>query len=191
MHKWLAPSSIHFLQMDRQLFVETDDSVVVELSHKLSADQLSAKVPKMQVSEKDGQMFALNNSSLQLMLEMEKQGKLGDGLIEVEVVPLSKVPTNIQMGMTANKHIDFINTLHLDNNCVHPIRDNHNFEPESSKPVPKKKGYYKLGLELVKTAPIKPDTGAQTVTTSDASMVRSPHTSDEDSDHDLEDVDEE
>ncbi|XP_054160802.1 uncharacterized protein LOC128958870 [Oppia nitens] len=116
MNKWLAPSSIHFLQMDSQILNDTNsitDSVVNELSQQLAAQELLStagnrvsKVPKMQVSEKDGQLFALNNSSLKLMLQLEKQGKLGDGLIPVEVVPLSKVPVNIQMAMigTSDEH---------------------------------------------------------------------------------------
>lgn len=102
MHKWLAPSSIHFLQMHRQLIEcddATDDKAVTEISRKLAAEELAIKVPKMQVSEKDGQMFALNNSSLQLMRHLERQGKLTQGQIQVEVVPLSKVPANIQMAM--------------------------------------------------------------------------------------------
>ena len=108
MTKWLAPSSIHFLQMHRQLTAGSDESLVIELSHKLGTDELPMKVPKMQVSEKDGQMFALNNSLLALMRQLEKQGKLNQGLIQVEVVPLSKVPANIQRGMTADNDIGLI-----------------------------------------------------------------------------------
>ena len=88
--------------MHRQLIVgddDTDDHAVTELSRKLAAEELAIKVPKMQVSEKDGHMFALNNSSLQLMRHLERQGKLKQGKIQVEVVPLSKVPLNMQMAM--------------------------------------------------------------------------------------------
>lgn len=103
MFKWLSPSSIYFLKVHKQLIVdeEKDDNPVNELSRKLAAEELTIKVPKMQVSEKDGKMFALNNSTLQLLRQLEKQGKLQNGLIQVEVVPLTKVPANIQMGMTA------------------------------------------------------------------------------------------
>lgn len=110
MHKWLAPSSIHFLKMHREIIVESDESLVIELSNKLS-NELPMKVPKMQVTEKDGATFALNNTSLQLMRQLEKEGKLRQ--IQVEIVPLSKVPFNIQQGMIADN----------DNGLSHVLKD--------------------------------------------------------------------
>lgn len=48
---------------------------------------------KLQVTEKDGLFIALDNNSLKMMRQMEKMGHCSE--VEVEVVPLSKVPPNI------------------------------------------------------------------------------------------------
>ncbi|CAG2164810.1 unnamed protein product [Oppiella nova] len=201
MHKWLAPSSIHFLQMDRQLFVDTDDTLVIELSQKLAADEWSAKVPKMQVSERDGHWFALNNSSLQLMLQLQKQGKLLDGLIEVEVVPLTKVPTNIQRAMIANTDTNAdtsaLNGQHSTAYTPHsiPDTDTHSIAQSSSRRLGKKKGYHKLAVDSIKgtaTPKHKVSDGMTTTEVNTSSIIPTHTTSDdeEDSEHDLDDEDE-
>ena len=109
----LAPSSIHFLKTPANInpvvnvvndvLVETDESVVIELSKKLT-DKNELKVIKMQVTEKDGSWFALNNTSLHVMRQLEKQGKIKQ--IQVEIVPLSKVPRDVQLGMVVDDDID-------------------------------------------------------------------------------------
>ena len=48
---------------------------------------------KLQVTEKDGSFIALDNNSLKLMRQLERLGHCTE--VEVEIVPLSKVPPNI------------------------------------------------------------------------------------------------
>ena len=48
---------------------------------------------KLQVTEKDGSFIALDNNSLKLMQKLERLGHCTE--VEVEIVPLSKVPPNI------------------------------------------------------------------------------------------------
>lgn len=82
----LAPSDIHFVRDCPCPNFSGGSQVVIPV-----------EIPKMQVVSKDGAWFALNSSSLHVLRELEKQGKCVR--IEVDVVPLSKVPPRVQKGM--------------------------------------------------------------------------------------------
>ncbi|XP_023235277.1 uncharacterized protein LOC111634674 isoform X3 [Centruroides sculpturatus] len=110
----LAPSSIHFIKDSTNGVLTPDQTVVADLSNKFEGNQ--DKLPKIQVAQKDGSWFALNNSCLHVFRELEKQGKCLQ--IRVEVVPLSKVPYSVQEGMVVEKD-DSKSTLNghnVDNN---------------------------------------------------------------------------
>ncbi|XP_054717676.1 uncharacterized protein LOC129227058 [Uloborus diversus] len=87
----LAPSDIHFLQDATSGLEDT----MADLCSKFL--QGHERIPKVQVAEKNGFWFALNNSYLHIIRDLEKQGKCAK--IRVEVVPLTKVPKTLQKGM--------------------------------------------------------------------------------------------
>ncbi|CAN8002528.1 unnamed protein product, partial [Ixodes hexagonus] len=91
----LAPSEIHFLHDSASSYILTPD-VIDDVGHQL-LQQNNDRVPRIQVVEKDGSWFALNDSYLRVYRELEKQGRCPK--IRVEVVALSKVPQNVQKGM--------------------------------------------------------------------------------------------
>lgn len=117
--QWLAPSSIHFLRIQGTRGADPDyrwnsDSngaygsgkhrarnglvKVTSPSCEDGAAHPCSMVPlylpkKLQVTEKNGTFVALDNNSLQLMRHLEKLGHCTE--VEVEIVPLSKVPPNI------------------------------------------------------------------------------------------------
>lgn len=134
----LAPSSIHFIKDSTNGVLTPDQTVVADLSNKFEGNQ--DKLPKIQVAQKDGSWFALNNSCLHVFRELEKQGKCLQ--IRVEVVPLSKVPYSVQEGMVAEKD-DSKSTLNGHN------VDNNWEEWESGGGRITKRGYHKLRAEPV------------------------------------------
>lgn len=105
--QWLPPSSIHYLHIlgqedsDDCYWYCSDNSAYANcnsLSKIQSTDCSVLSSPlclpkKLQVTEKDGTFIALDNNSLQLMRHLEKLGHCTE--VEVEIVPLSKVPPNI------------------------------------------------------------------------------------------------
>lgn len=93
MNTILTPSKINFLKESKDNpLVEPNQEVIDDLSKKFKDS-----IPKIQVSKKDGEWFALNNTLLHLIRELEKQGKCS--AIQVEIVPLTKVPESVQKGM--------------------------------------------------------------------------------------------
>ncbi|XP_077489789.1 uncharacterized protein LOC144100802 isoform X2 [Amblyomma americanum] len=92
----LAPSEIHFLHDDSAGSCIVSPDVVDELGQRLEENR--ERVPKIQVVEKDGSWFALNDSYLRVYRELEKQGRCPR--VNVTVVSLSKVPQDLQKGMT-------------------------------------------------------------------------------------------
>lgn len=91
----LAPSEIHFI---RDYSIHKPDE---HLLNYFRNSLLSLKdLPKIQVVERNGAWFALNNSYLHVFLELEKQGKCTR--IPVDVVPLSRVPKTVQETMVIN-----------------------------------------------------------------------------------------
>lgn len=91
----LAPSDIHFLQDTNNGLLTPDEGTMADLSCRFL--QGHERIPKVQVTEKNGFWFALNNSYLHIIKDLEKQGKCAK--IRVEVVPLSRVPETLQKGM--------------------------------------------------------------------------------------------
>ena len=71
---------------------------MADLSNRFLQGQ--ERIPKVQVAEKNGFWFALNNSYLHIIKDLEKQGKCAK--IRVEVVPLSRVPETLQKGMVVD-----------------------------------------------------------------------------------------
>ncbi|KAH6942667.1 hypothetical protein HPB50_009203 [Hyalomma asiaticum] len=90
----LAPSEIHFLHDAGSCVLSPD--VVDELGQRLEENR--GRVPRIQVVEKDGSWFALNDSYLRVYRELERQGRCPR--VNVTVVSLSKVPQDLQKGMT-------------------------------------------------------------------------------------------
>lgn len=90
----LAPSEIHFLHNSASSYILTPD-VIDDVGHRLTENR--ERVPRIQVVEKDGVWFALNDSYLHVYRELERQGRCPK--IRVDVVALSKVPQDVQKGM--------------------------------------------------------------------------------------------
>ena len=113
--QWLAPSSIHFLQIQengrndrsykQRIYrngVENglnnnengrNNNVKNSDDHDLISSVPFCLPKKLQVTEKDGSFIALDNNSLKLMRHLERLGHCTE--VEVEIVPLSKVPPNM------------------------------------------------------------------------------------------------
>lgn len=92
----LAPSEIHFLHDDSGSACALPPDVVDELGQRLEENR--GRLPRIQVVEKDGSWFALNDSYLRVYRELERQGRCPR--VDVAVVSLSKVPQDLQKGMT-------------------------------------------------------------------------------------------
>ncbi|XP_075557360.1 uncharacterized protein LOC142589699 isoform X1 [Dermacentor variabilis] len=93
----LAPSEIHYLHDDSAAGAcVLPPDVVDELGQRLEENR--DRVPRIQVVEKDGSWFALNDSYLRVYRELEKQGRCPR--VNVTVVSLNKVPQDLQKGMT-------------------------------------------------------------------------------------------
>ncbi|UXI16264.1 tuftelin-interacting protein 11-like [Sarcoptes scabiei] len=89
----MPPSSIHFLYLRKKIEkanLRNDDCLKNQLDSIVSTGILPKK---LQVTEKDGFFIALDNNSLQLMRDLEEMGFCNE--VEVEIVPLSKVPPKI------------------------------------------------------------------------------------------------
>lgn len=91
----LAPSDIHFLQQPGLL--TPDDEALKALIRRFEG-----RIPKVQVAEKDGAWFALNNSYLHIARDLERRGQCAR--VGVEVVPLTRVPKTLQESMIAPVH---------------------------------------------------------------------------------------
>lgn len=90
----LTPSQIHFVRDYSTHCFEPDANLLNALSSQIS--KLN-ELPKIQVVERNGAWFALNNSYLHVLRELEKQGKCLR--TQVDVVPLSRVPKTVQETM--------------------------------------------------------------------------------------------
>ncbi|GAB6025935.1 hypothetical protein CHUAL_011904 [Chamberlinius hualienensis] len=120
----LAPSDIHYLAGYNQQCYKPDQNLLNSLTSRLTGQSIfklmsdncnknnnvtqhcksdnnnvsvHTFLPKIQVAERNGAWFSLNSSYLHVFRELERLGKCV--LIEVEVVPLSKVPKFIQDSM--------------------------------------------------------------------------------------------
>lgn len=104
--RYLAPSDVNFIQDgEEKLQGQLDENTVSELSNRILHNE--GNFPTIQVVQKDGAFFALNNSYLRVFRELENRGKCAK--MKVDVVPLSKVPPVVQHGMVVediNIHVD-------------------------------------------------------------------------------------
>ena len=98
---FMAPSNIHYMtsQDDNNFIVDggPDRQDIVDLSRKII--QNGDKCPKVQVVEKDGFWFTLNNSQLDLCRRLEIDGKCTR--VKVDLVPLTDVPEQVLLMMVA------------------------------------------------------------------------------------------
>uniref|UniRef100_T1JIQ6 Uncharacterized protein n=1 Tax=Strigamia maritima TaxID=126957 RepID=T1JIQ6_STRMM len=103
----LAPSDIQFLCVGATNLGDLGD---------LSKDYIVSNfaLPKLQVAGKDGAWFALNNSLLHIVRELERLGKCDR--VKVDVVSLSKVPATVQSGMVVQPAAN----ANVDDNCKTP-----------------------------------------------------------------------
>ena len=97
---YLSPSKIHFTQC-------LGEDTISELANEVDVDKLTqkyiekGKFPKLQVAEKDGQFFTLNNTQLQIFRKLQEKGQCKT--IKVEKVSLRRVPDGILKLMTITK----------------------------------------------------------------------------------------
>ncbi|XP_060074629.1 myelin transcription factor 1-like protein [Ylistrum balloti] len=90
---YLAPSSIHFTQC-------TGETDVGDITKDIDLERLTAKfeskdtLPKIQVVEKDGHYFTLNNIQLQVFRKLEERGHCQN--VKVEVIATKRVPVAIR-----------------------------------------------------------------------------------------------
>ena len=75
------------------------DSAVLELSRKIV--ESGNCPPKIQVVEKDGHWFALNNSQLHVYRSLERQGRCTH--VKADVVALNDVPVDVRLLMVLPK----------------------------------------------------------------------------------------
>lgn len=94
---FLSASKIHYLVAEKDM-LESSDSVTADIlavSRKLAAGH--ADYPKVQVVEKDGRWFTLNNAQLCLYRQLEHEGR--GRQVKVHVVPLNDVPHEVRRMM--------------------------------------------------------------------------------------------
>ncbi|XP_074593971.1 uncharacterized protein LOC141849515 [Brevipalpus obovatus] len=102
MNSVLKPSEINLLVEAKDgsscMQAINDDRNILELSNKFMEKNL---VPSLQVCEKNGNWFTLNNSLLHIIKHLEMQGKCST--IQVEVVPMDFIPETLQKCMSISK----------------------------------------------------------------------------------------
>lgn len=94
---FLSPSTIHFThcEVGQGLPDITKDTDMEELCRRLLKN---GECPKLQVAEKDGQYFTLNNTRLQVFRWLESAGRCKR--VKVDRVPLRVIPEGIRKLMT-------------------------------------------------------------------------------------------
>lgn len=93
----MLPSEVHFLKEDTlEIEAEMRDQIERRFRH-LDPAQL----PRLQVAQKDGLWFALNNTMLSVFQSLEQQQRCQK--VPVEVVALSKVPRYLQQEMLCDR----------------------------------------------------------------------------------------
>lgn len=97
MSKKLAPSEINFVKMANII----EDSVLIDDLWASKLEPTCIKIPPMQVAKKEGAWFALNNLSLHLARQLERRGMCTK--VDVNIVPLTKIPQSVQSGMIAER----------------------------------------------------------------------------------------
>ncbi|XP_067671938.1 uncharacterized protein [Haliotis asinina] len=90
----LVPSRIHFTNcLDPQAL--HDEGVMGEFCRKVVE---RGEYPRLQVAEKDGHFFTLNNTRLHLFRRLEELGHCRK--VKVERIPLKEIPEGIRQMMT-------------------------------------------------------------------------------------------
>ncbi|KAK2140793.1 hypothetical protein LSH36_1247g00011 [Paralvinella palmiformis] len=85
---YMVPSSIyHIYSGTNCLLTAGTDQNILDVSRKIAE---SGQLPKLQVVEKDGCWFTLNNAQLDLCRILERDGKCTK--VKVDIVPLSTIP---------------------------------------------------------------------------------------------------
>lgn len=94
---FLAPSSVYFTNCTGKLSVQdiTKEKDLIDVSRKIAK---SGDFPKLQVVEKDGHYFTLNNTQLQLCRRLEQDGMCRR--VKVERISMTQVPEGIRKMMT-------------------------------------------------------------------------------------------
>ncbi|KAL5018884.1 hypothetical protein ScPMuIL_004606 [Solemya velum] len=94
---FLAPSSIYFTNCTGKLSIQdiTKEKDLIDVSRKIVQ---SGDYPKLQVVEKDGNYFTLNNTQLQLCRRLEQDGMCRK--VKVERISMTQVPEGIRKMMT-------------------------------------------------------------------------------------------
>ena len=91
----LSPSSIYFICDGKSnVLTQVLDKSVLDVSRQVV---LNGDAPRLQVVQKDGHYFTLNNAQLQLCRHLEKDGMCSR--VKVEVVPLTDVPEDVRRMM--------------------------------------------------------------------------------------------
>ncbi|XP_069125668.1 uncharacterized protein [Argopecten irradians] len=94
---YLSPSNIHFTQC-------TGETDIGDLTKDVDLERLTATfenkgtLPKIQVVEKEGHYFTLNNIQLQVFRKLEEKGHCQN--VKVEVIATKRVPVAIRDLMT-------------------------------------------------------------------------------------------
>ena len=92
----IYPSEINFLNEPE---FKIDDHLLIELDTKI--DTLNKdQYPKLQITQKNGYWFCLNNTMLFLFQNLEQKKKVDK--IACEVISLDKVPEYLQKEMVLN-----------------------------------------------------------------------------------------
>ncbi|CAM1312346.1 Uncharacterised protein g5956 [Pycnogonum litorale] len=141
----LAPSKIYFISdiSTNGLNLTPDDQTLISSLSKM-CENSGESLPKIQVSEKGGAYFALNNSSLHVYRELEKQGRCTK--IAVDVVDLSKVPGNLQRGMIV-RPVNSCANEDKNSGVVNAVGEGQSNEFEAGEDT--KKGYQKVPIENI------------------------------------------
>ena len=89
---YMVPSSIHHIYsgINNILSVDVDENILA-VSRKIVE---TGDLPKLQVVEKDGNWFTLNNAQLDLCRILEKDGICTK--VKVDILPLSSVPVVVR-----------------------------------------------------------------------------------------------
>ena len=90
------PSEINFLNEPE---FKIDDDLLLELNSKIDTTN-KASYPKLQITQKNGYWFALNNTMLFLFQNLEQKKKVEK--VACEIISLDKVPEFLQKEMVLN-----------------------------------------------------------------------------------------
>ena len=97
---FLSPSTVHFINADKTIISHSLDRNILDVSRKILQN---GDYPKIQVVEKEGHFFTLNNSQLELCRRLEQEGSCTR--VKVDVIPLTQVPEDVRHMMVVPKII--------------------------------------------------------------------------------------